>query len=321
MRMNWMKRITSYAATILICLCFASAYAQSYGTAVIDAGNAGKLHLRSEPSSDSASKGLYFTGTEVICKSDPNADWVKVLVGAQSGYMKSEYLKTEQEVQPVRSIRPYGVVTVKDGVNLRHGPTMNAEKIVTIRNGEAVRVLGETIGHWYWVEYRDWNGYVRSDLIELRESDPADNLLSGIWIHSSGAGAWKTEVTVYADLSFDGSYTDSNMEPKIKYETEFYGRFSELEKIDELTYRTKIKQLDYVGEPGVQFVDGVMIITNEPAGIEKDAQYILYLPGTAERRLRDAERNWPHESENGVLTNVYLCEASSGRGFSLVQKH
>lgn len=111
------------------------------------------------------------------------------------------------------------------------------------------------------------------------------------------------------------------MEPKIKYETEFYGRFSELEKIDELTYRTKIKQLDYVGEPGVQFVDGVMIITNEPAGIEKDAQYILYLPGTAERRLRDAERNWPHESENGVLTNVYLCEASSGRGFSLVQKH
>ena len=320
MCMNLMKRIACVTATILICLCFVPVYAQSYGTAVIDAGDAGKLHLRTEPTSDSASKGLYFTGTEVICKSDPNAEWVKVVVGAQAGYMKSEYLKTKQEVQPVRSIRPYGVVIVKDGANLRHGPTINDEKIVTMEYGEAFRVLGETDGHWYWVEYRDWKGYVRSDLIELRESDSADNLLCGVWIHSNGDSDWRTELTIHADLSFVSSYMDGAMEPKIKYETKFYGRFSELEKIDELTYRTKIIQLDYIGELGVQFVDGVMIITNEPAGIEKDAQYILYLPGTPESRLMDAERNWPHESENGVLTNAYLCEESSGRGFSLVQK-
>ena len=60
MRMNWMKQIACVAATILICLCFVPVYAQSYGTAVIDAGDAGKLYLRTEPSSDSASKGLYF---------------------------------------------------------------------------------------------------------------------------------------------------------------------------------------------------------------------------------------------------------------------
>lgn len=314
-----MKKTMIFAIMLFMALCFVSAYAQSYGTAVIDAGNAGKLHLRTEPSSDSVSKGLYFTGTEVVCKSDSNADWVKVLVGAQSGYMKSEYLKTEQEDWPVRTIRPYGVVTVKDGANLRHGPTMNDGKIITIKNGEAVRVLGETSGHWYWVEYRDWNGYVRSDLIELRESDPTDSLLSGIWIHSSGAGGWKTEVTIHADLSFDGIYVDSDMGSNIKYETKFYGRFSELEQIDELTYRTKIKQLDYVGEPGVQYVDGVMIITNEPAGIEMAEEYTLYLPGTQESRLKEAERNWPHDSEKGVLTKPYLCHIESGRGFILIE--
>ena len=58
--MNWMKRIACVTATIFTCLCFVLAYAQSYGTAVIDAGDTGKLHLRTEPSSDSASKGLYF---------------------------------------------------------------------------------------------------------------------------------------------------------------------------------------------------------------------------------------------------------------------
>ena len=318
--MNWMKQIACVTATILICLCFVSAYAQSYGTAVIDAGDAGKLHLRTEPSSDSASKGLYFSGTEVICKSDPHAEWVKVLVGAHSGYMNSTYLKTETEGKLVQSAQPIGVVISESGANLRHGPTINDGVVTTLSQGEIVNVLGETSGHWYFVENKAWNGYIRSDLLELQARPLDSGVLTGVWLHSSGAGGWKTELTIYADCSFDGSYTDSEMGSNIKYDTKFYGRFSELEKIDELTYRTKIVQLDYIGEPGVQFVDGVMIIANEPAGVEKDAQYILYLPGTPESRLMDAERNWPHESENGVLTNAYLCEESSGRGFSLVQK-
>ena len=318
--MNLMKQIACVTATILICLGFVSAYAQSYGTAVIDAGDAGKLHLRTEPSSDSASKGLYFSGTEVICKSDPHAEWVKVLVGAHSGYMNSAYLKTGTEGKLVQSAQPIGVVISESGVNLRHGPTTNDGVVTTLAQGESVNVLGETSGHWYFVENKAWNGYIRSDLLELQARPLDSGVLTGVWLHSSGAGGWKTELTIHADRSFDGSYTDSEMGSNIKYDTKFYGRFSELEKIDELTYRTKIVQMDYIGEPGVQFVDGVMIIANEPAGVEKDAQYILYLPGTPESRLMDAERNWPHESENGVLTNAYLCEESSGRGFSLVQK-
>ena len=318
--MNWMKRIACVTATILICLCFVTAYAQSYGTAVIDAGDAGKLHLRTEQSSDSASKGLYFSGTEVICKSDPHAEWVKVLIGAHSGYMNSAYLKTGTEGRMVQSAQPIGVVISESGANLRHGPTTNDGVVTTLAQGESVNVLGETSGHWCFVENKAWNGYIRSDLLELQTCPLDSGALTGVWIHSNGASPWRTELTIHADLSFVGSYMDSAMEPKIKYETKFYGRFSELEKIDELTYRTKIVQMDYIGEPGVQFVDGVMIIANEPAGVEKDAQYILYLPGTPESRLMDAERNWPHESENGVLTNAYLCEESSGRGFSLVQK-
>ena len=318
--MNWMKRIACVTATIFTCLCFVLAYAQSYGTAVIDAGDTGKLHLRTEPSSDSASKGLYFSGTEVICKSDPHAEWVKVLVGAHSGYMNSTYLKNETEGKLVQSAQPIGVVISESGTNLRHGPTINDGVVTTLSQGEIVNVLGETSGHWYFVENKAWNGYIRSDLLELQARPLDSGVLTGVWLHSSGAGGWKTELTIHADRSFDGSYTDSEMGSNIKYDTKFYGRFSELEKIDELTYRTKIVQLDYIGELGVQFADGVMIIANEPAGVEKDAQYILYLPGTPESRLMDAERNWPHESENGVLTNAYLCEESSGRGFSLVQK-
>ena len=318
--MKWMKLVIGLSVLITVSLCFAPVYANDYGTAVIDARDSTRLHLRAEPTADSESKGLYYTGTEVICQSDPNAEWVKVLVGAHSGYMNSAYLQTGTEGQLVQSAQPVGVVISESGANLRYGPTTNDGVVRTLAQGESVNVLGETSGHWYFVENKAWNGYIRSDLLELQTRPLDSGVLTGVWIHSNGASPWRTELMIHADLSFVGSYMDSAMEPKIKYEIKFYGRFSELEKIDELTYRTKIVQLDCIGEPGVQFVDSVMIITNEPAGIEKDAQYILYLPGTAESRLMDAERNWPHESENGVLTNAYLCEESSGRGFSLVQK-
>ena len=42
--------------------------------AVIDGENADRVHLRAGPSVQSKSLGIYFTGTELLCASDPTQD-------------------------------------------------------------------------------------------------------------------------------------------------------------------------------------------------------------------------------------------------------
>ena len=83
------KRICALLLAAALCICAACALADDYGDAVIDAGNSNRLHLRAEPSTEAESLGLYFTGTEVECRSDPAKEWVEVKIGRVRGYMKS----------------------------------------------------------------------------------------------------------------------------------------------------------------------------------------------------------------------------------------
>lgn len=67
-----MKRNASLFLCLLCLISFANgsmAENQVHLTPVkIDAGNSDRVHLRAEPSTDSASRGLYFTGTEWNCQ-------------------------------------------------------------------------------------------------------------------------------------------------------------------------------------------------------------------------------------------------------------
>ena len=73
--------------------------------------------------------GLYFTGTQVTCKSDPDGDWVEVKIGRERGYMKGKYLKTGSRADKVSPRFQQGRIDATNYARLRKGPSTEYEFI------------------------------------------------------------------------------------------------------------------------------------------------------------------------------------------------
>lgn len=155
----------------VLMLCLLAGMASAEGaTAVIDAGDSDRVHLRADASKASASKGLYFTGTQVTCEGAPDGTWTHVTIGAETGYIASAYLKTSDEADAVQSRQPDGIIVAPKGsVNFRKGPSADAERIGLLRDMDVVNVLGETASGWYCVEANGKTGYVKNSYLELSD--------------------------------------------------------------------------------------------------------------------------------------------------------
>lgn len=145
----------------LLCLLFGDAWAE---TMYIDAGNADRVHLRAEPSIESQSLGLYFSGARVEA-GDEMEGFTQVDIGTESGYIMSKYLKSIPEgidsalrVGTIRSDVSY--------VNLR-SHAEGEEVMDDVDRGDTVTVMGETANGWYCVEYGGRIGYMKRSLVRL----------------------------------------------------------------------------------------------------------------------------------------------------------
>lgn len=166
-----MRRIWICVLAALLTLCCLLAAASAEGTAVIDANTSTKLHLRAGASTQSKSKGLYFTGTQVICETDTSGAWIGVRIGAETGYMKAEYLRLGDAGKSVVSEQPIGTVKAPKGwVNFRAEPSANAERVGKLTDGQRVTVLGETASHWVYAEADGALGYVKATYVALDEA-------------------------------------------------------------------------------------------------------------------------------------------------------
>ena len=163
------KRLWTLLLTAAMCLCAACALADDYGTAVIDGGNSNRVHLREEPSTEADSLGLYFTGTQVECRSDPKQEWVKVQIGRERGYMKSKYLKRGEAADAVTPRFLRGTVTAKNYGRLRAGPSTEYQFLCKANHGAPVTIMGETAEHWYYVELGTETGFISSGLVYAGE--------------------------------------------------------------------------------------------------------------------------------------------------------
>ena len=160
-----MKKMLSLLLSLsLLALCVPALAAGQ--TAYVDGGSADRVHLRLKPAADSRSLGLYFTGTEVECWSDPSETWVHVSIGAEDGYMMSKYLSLEK----VPSRQPLGIARTDSWLNLRKLPTKDSERLTTLREGDTVTVLGETAYSWYYIDANGVYGYVYERYLELEDS-------------------------------------------------------------------------------------------------------------------------------------------------------
>ena len=155
---------------LMVCLLAAGAAAAEGTAAVIDAGDSDRVHLRAGASFTSASKGLYFTGTEVACEGQNDSEWMRVSIGAETGYIFSAYLKTGDAADAVQTKQPDGIIHVSKGsVNFRKGPSADTARIGVLRDMDVVNVLGETAGGWYCIEVDGKTGYVKNTYLELSD--------------------------------------------------------------------------------------------------------------------------------------------------------
>lgn len=163
-----MKRLLTILLTLLLCVPAVRAEINLY---YVDGGDADRVHLRREPSTQAESLGLYFTGTNVTVV-DWYGEWAHVVIGDVSGYMMSEFLTETKQ----NRVCPWQMVHNPSStwVNLRTSPSMNASIELCPDNGTSVRVLGETADGWSYVECRGITGYMRTELLSAWEKKPIE---------------------------------------------------------------------------------------------------------------------------------------------------
>ena len=329
------------------------------GFAVIDSGGSKRLHLRAEPTTNADSLGLYFAGTRVQVDGYVD-DWTKVTIGTETGYMASRYLKTGAEAARVHSKQPLGYIKAKNGANLRTGPSSDYDVAGVVERGSFVTVLGETHDHWYYVQADSRFGYISRNLISL-DGPPADEEswqperpqppqrpqrptrptrptrperpqrpaqpttppqqmgfpanLPQRWYFSSGVGAWGTELNLNLDGTFSGRYDDTDMGDNTHYEAVFTGRFSNIRRVDALTYTMTLADLHVEGILGDSYwLDGMRHILSVPAGLQEGEAFTLHLPGSDTSTWPEDKKSWLYE-QGPQLTSYYLYGSYSGGAF------
>lgn len=157
----------------LLCMNMLHSYAMAQQAqdllATLDGGDADRVHLRVKPSIQSESLGLYFTGTELSCESDPAQEWTKVVIGAQEGYVKSEYLRWGDDRNNVRPQQPQGTIRTNKWINMRSAPSEEAQIEMKLYEGDAVTILGETSEGWSYVKLGNNDGYIMSKFMVVHK--------------------------------------------------------------------------------------------------------------------------------------------------------
>ena len=102
----------------------------------------------------------------------------------------------------------------------------------------------------------------------------------------SGAGGWRTLMFLNVDGSFNGQYLDSEMGDNDEaypngsaYISNFSGKFENIEKINEYSYRMTLSNIETEIATGEEWIeDGIRYVASEPYGLEQGKDFILYLP-------------------------------------------
>lgn len=166
------------------------------------------------------------------------------------------------------------------------------------------------------------------------EADFSFSQLENMTFHFlSGAGAWETWLVINADGTFSGSYHDSDMgdpsyEGGVVYLCDFNGEFDPLIKVDDYTYKTKIKNINYDREPEeseVGLIDETEVGFRYTTayGLDEAEDIYFYLPGKPVSELSEEFLSWVRyeieDFETGEratnLTFYGLFNEAKGEGF------
>ena len=120
----------------------------------------------------------------------------------------------------------------------------------------------------------------------------------GEYIFCSGAGAWRTLITLSPDGSFIGDYGDSDMGDADEaypngthYFCGFSGQFAYLQKINDYTYSMTLDTLT-PWEAEDHILGGVKYIASDPYGFEHGRSFFIYTPETPINALSEDFLMW-----------------------------
>lgn len=136
-----------------------------------------RLNLRSGPSTDAQSFGLYEGGTPVTVMGI-DRHWYHVNVNGQTGFMMAEYLTpmldyTLSSPNEGQSTLAYGVVNnpdPKDRLHLRVSPNSSSQSLGKYYNGVTVQILEKGNG-WVKVRIGNLDGYMDSSFLLMDAPD------------------------------------------------------------------------------------------------------------------------------------------------------
>ncbi len=135
----------------------------------------------------------------------------------------------------------------------------------------------------------------------------------------SGAGGWRDQFVIEKDGYFTGQYTDSEMgsvgegyENGSLYCSNYSGHFTDLEKVDDYTYKMTLADISYKEEVGTEeILDGVRYIYTEAYALGGNDTFYVYLPGTPVSRFEEDVWIWfqyANESEEELTMTVIVDE-------------
>ena len=116
---------------------------------------------------------------------------------------------------------------------------------------------------------------------------------------ASGASGGYTILTVNEDGTFSGNYHDGEMGNTGEeypngtvYDNNFNGKLTELEKVDDYTFKCRIEYINYDNEPGEEIKDGIRYIYTKAFGFDIADGFYIYLPGKPLDELSEDFMSW-----------------------------
>ena len=129
---------------------------------------------------------------------------------------------------------------------------------------------------------------------------------------SSGAGGWRTVLTIDEDGNFSGEYLDNDMEvgenyQGIAYQCKFSGQFTQPVKVNEYTYSVQADRITYEREAGTEEIkDGMLYRYVDAYGLENVETVLIYLPGAPYAELPEEFRMWVRNFDGAGEADVKL---------------
>ncbi|MBQ8984131.1 MAG: cell wall hydrolase [Lachnospiraceae bacterium] len=125
------------------------------------------LNVRAEADVDSELVGKMYPG----CAGDilgTEGDWTRILSGEVEGYVKTEYILSGKDAEPmVEEYGKYIGTVTADLVRVRRDADMDSEPIAMLEQDDEVFVT-DTLDGWYQILFNEtWEGYVSADYMDV----------------------------------------------------------------------------------------------------------------------------------------------------------